>query len=76
MIVVAANEGLKPQTREAIDHAKAAGVNLIIAINKIDLPDANVDRVVAQLLEYGVLLEQHGERCPGAKPLWLPGKAS
>ncbi len=64
IIVVAANEGMKPQTREAIDHAKAAGVHLIIAINKIDLPDANVDRVVAQLLDYGVLLEQYGGEVP------------
>ncbi|MGC9361499.1 MAG: translation initiation factor IF-2, partial [Candidatus Syntrophosphaera sp.] len=67
VIVVAANEGLKPQTREAIDHAKAAGVNLIIAINKMDLPEANPDRVVAQLLEYGVLLEQYGGEVPWCK---------
>jgi len=64
VIVVAANEGIKPQTKEAIDHAKAAGVNLIIAINKIDLPDANVDRVIAQLLDYGVLLDQYGGDVP------------
>lgn len=67
VIVVAANEGLKPQTREAIDHAKAAGVNLIIAINKMDLPEANPDRVIAQLLEYGVLLEQYGGEVPWCK---------
>lgn len=42
VIVVAANEGMKPQTKEAIDHAKAAGVPIIVAINKVDLPDANV----------------------------------
>ncbi len=74
VIVVAANEGLKPQTREAIDHAKAAGVNLIIAINKIDLPDANVDRVVAQLLEYGVLLEQYGGEVPWCKTSVVTGE--
>ncbi|MFO8144145.1 MAG: translation initiation factor IF-2 [Candidatus Syntrophosphaera sp.] len=67
VIVVAANEGLKPQTREAIDHAKAAGVNLIVAINKIDLPDANPDRVIAQFLEYGVNLEQYGGEVPWCK---------
>jgi len=60
VIVVAATEGVKPQTKEAIDHAKAAGVALIIAINKIDLPDANIDRVIAQLLDMGVYLETYG----------------
>jgi len=64
VIVVAATEGMKPQTKEAIDHAKAAGVQIIIAINKIDLPDSNVDRVVAQLLDYGVFLEQYGGDVP------------
>ncbi len=74
VIVVAANEGMKPQTREAIDHAKAAGVHLIIAINKIDLPDANVDRVIAQLLEYGVLLEQYGGEVPWCKTSVVTGE--
>ncbi len=64
VLVVAADDGVMPQTVEAIDHAKAAGVPMIIAINKIDLPDANVDRVVAQLLDYGVLLEQYGGEVP------------
>ena len=64
VIVVAANEGTKPQTKEAIDHAKAAGVPIIVAINKVDLPDANVNRVIAQLLDYGVMLEQYGGDVP------------
>jgi len=74
VIVVAANEGLKPQTKEAIDHAKAAGVQIIVAINKVDLPDANVDRVVAQLLEYGVLLEQYGGEVPWCKTSVVTGE--
>jgi len=74
VIVVAANEGMKPQTREAIDHAKAAGVNLIVAINKIDLPDANIDRVIAQLLDYGVLLEQYGGDVPWCKTSVVTGE--
>ncbi len=74
VIVVAANEGIKPQTREAIDHAKAAGVHLIIAINKIDLPDANVDRAVAQLLDYGVFLEQYGGEVPWCKTSVVTGE--
>lgn len=74
IIVVAANEGLKPQTKEAIDHAKAAGVQIIVAINKVDLPDANVDRVVAQLLEYGVLLEQYGGEVPWCKTSVVTGE--
>lgn len=74
VIVVAANEGMKPQTKEAIDHAKAAGVHLIIAINKVDLPDANVDRVVAQLLDYGVFLEQYGGEVPWCKTSVVTGE--
>lgn len=60
VIVIAATEGIMPQTVEAIDHAKAAGVTLIIAMNKCDLPGANVDKVIAQLLERGVYLEGYG----------------
>ncbi len=74
IIVVAASEGMKPQTREAIDHAKAAGVQIIICINKIDLPEANVDRVVAQLLEYGVFLEQYGGEVPWCKTSVVTGE--
>ncbi|MBP7195232.1 MAG: translation initiation factor IF-2 [Candidatus Cloacimonetes bacterium] len=74
VIVVAATEGMKPQTKEAIDHAKAAGVQIIIAINKIDLPDSNVDRVVAQLLDYGVFLEQYGGDVPWCKTSTVTGE--
>ncbi len=55
VIVVAADDGVKPQTREAIDHAKAAGVPIIIAINKIDKPEANPDHVKSQLSEMGIV---------------------
>ena len=53
IIVVAASEGVMPQTVEAIDHARAANVPIIVAMNKIDLPEANPDRVKAQLGEMG-----------------------
>ena len=60
IIVVAADDGIKPQTIEAIDHAKAAGVSIIVAINKIDKPNANVDRVKQELLEVGLVAEEWG----------------
>ncbi|MDD5659457.1 MAG: translation initiation factor IF-2 N-terminal domain-containing protein, partial [Actinomycetota bacterium] len=60
IIVVAANDGIMPQTVEAINHAKAAGVPIIIAINKIDLPDANPEKVKKGLTEYGIVLEEWG----------------
>ncbi len=60
VIVVAANDGVMPQTIEAIDHAKAAGVTIVVAINKCDLPEANVDKTIAELLEKGVYLEGYG----------------
>ncbi|MDD2332760.1 MAG: translation initiation factor IF-2 [Candidatus Cloacimonetes bacterium] len=74
VIVVAATEGMKPQTKEAIDHAKAAGVSIIIAITKVDLPDSNIDRVIAQLLEYGVFLEQYGGEIPWCKTSVVTGE--
>jgi len=55
IIVVAADDGVMPQTREAIKHAQNAGVPIIIAINKIDKPDANPDRVTTQLSEFGIM---------------------
>jgi len=68
VIVVAANDGVKPQTVEAIDHAKAAGgVTIVIAINKIDLPDANIDKTIASLLEQNVYLEGYGGNVPWVK---------
>ncbi len=60
ILVVSAVEGVMPQTKEAIDHAKAAGVPIIVAINKIDLPEANPDRVKTQLSELGLIPEEWG----------------
>ncbi|MBI1724573.1 MAG: translation initiation factor IF-2, partial [Candidatus Tectomicrobia bacterium] len=60
ILVVAANEGVMPQTREAIAHAKAAGVPIMVAVNKMDLPDANPDRVKQQLSDLGLIPEDWG----------------
>jgi len=60
ILVVAANDGIKPQTIEALNHAKAANVPIIVAINKIDLPDADPDRAAQQLMEYGLVAEKWG----------------
>ena len=60
ILVVAADDGVMPQTIEAIDHAKAAGVPIIVALNKIDLPQANLDRVKQQLAEHSLVLEEWG----------------
>ncbi len=60
VLVVAADDGVMPQTVEAIDHAKAAGVPIIVAINKMDLPSANVDRVKKGLMEHGLMPEEWG----------------
>ncbi|MGP1405338.1 translation initiation factor IF-2 [Filifactor alocis] len=60
IIVVAADDGIMPQTIEAIDHVKAASVPMIIAINKIDKPTANIDRVRQELSEKGILVESWG----------------
>src|SRR5450759_2842181 len=59
-IVVAADDGVMPQTVEAIDHAKAAGVPIVIVVNKIDKPEANVDRLKQQLSEHGIIPEDWG----------------
>jgi len=60
IIVVAADDGVMPQTREAIDHARAANVPIIIALNKIDKANANPDRVKQQLADIGVVIEEYG----------------
>jgi len=63
ILVVAADDGVMPQTKEAIDHSKAAGVKLIVAINKIDKENANPDMVRNQLAEHGVISEDWGGDC-------------
>jgi translation initiation factor IF-2 len=60
IIVIAADDGLMPQSREAIDHVRAAGVPMVIAINKIDAPNADVDRAKTQLTEVGLVPEDFG----------------
>ncbi len=64
IIVVAADDGVMPQTVESIDHARAAEVPIIIAINKIDRPDADPSRVMQQLTEYNVVVEEYGGTVP------------
>lgn len=60
VLVVAADDGIMPQTIEAINHAKAAEVDIIVAINKMDKPDASVDRIMQQLTEYSLVPEEWG----------------
>jgi translation initiation factor IF-2 len=64
IIVVAADDGVMPQTLEAISHARAAKVPIIIALNKIDKPDANPDRVKTELTEAGIVIEEYGGDVP------------
>lgn len=60
IIVVAADDGVMPQTREAVDHSKAAGVPIIVAVNKMDKPDANPDRVKNEMADLGLIPEEWG----------------
>src|SRR5712692_4806675 len=64
ILVVAADDGVQPQTIEAISHVKAAGVPIVVALNKIDKPDANPDLVKSQLAEKGVTIEDFGGETP------------
>ena len=67
ILVVAADDSVMPQTIEAIDHAKAAQVPLVVAINKVDLPTADPDRIKRELAERGVLVEEWGGQIPCAE---------
>ncbi len=60
ILVVAADDGVMPQTVEAINHAKAAGIEIVVAVNKIDKPSANIDRVKQELTEYGLIASDWG----------------
>jgi translation initiation factor IF-2 len=64
ILVVAANDGIMPQTIESINHIKAANIHTIVALNKIDLPDINIEKVKKQLMKHGLNLEEYGGDIP------------
>ena len=64
IIIVAADDGVMPQTKEAIDHAKSANVPIVVAINKIDKPEANPDRILTEMVENGITPEEWGGETP------------
>lgn len=67
IIIVAADDGVMPQTKEAIDHAKSANVPIIVAINKIDKPNINIERVMQEMSENGIMPEEWGGDVPFVK---------
>lgn len=73
VLVVAADDGVKPQTIEVINRAKLTQTPLLVAVNKVDKPDANIDRVKKELSDYGVLIEEWGGTTPIAKISGLTG---
>lgn len=73
VLVVAADDGVKPQTIEVINRAKLTETPMIVAINKVDKPDANIDRVKKELADYGVTIEEWGGNVPVAKVSALTG---
>lgn len=73
VLVVAANDGVMPQTREAVSHAKEAKVPIIVAVNKVDLPEANIDRVKQQLSEIELIPEEWGGQTPMVEVSALKG---
>lgn len=74
VLTVAADDGVKPQTIEVINRAKLTETPLIVAVNKIDKPDANIERVKKELADYGVLIEEWGGQVPVAKISALTGQ--
>ena len=70
ILVVAADDSVMPQTVEAIDHAKAAGVPIVVAINKMDLPQANVQRVKQELSQHNLVAEDWGGKTATRKASW------
>ena len=74
IIIVAADDGVKPQTREAIDHAVSAGVPIVVAINKIDKPGGNFDRIMGEMAELGLNPEEWGGNIPFVKISALTGE--
>ncbi|NBC16104.1 MAG: translation initiation factor IF-2 [Bacteroidetes bacterium] len=74
VLVVAANDSVMPQTIEAINHAKAAEVPVVVAINKMDLPEANAQKVMAELAEHNVLVEQYGGQVQSAQVSAMTGE--
>ena len=76
ILVVAADDGIMPQTIEAINHAKSADVPIIVAINKMDKPTANPDRIMQQLTEHGLIPEEWEETQSSVKCLHIQEKVS